>query len=158
MYAQAYLDYLYFFHAERDYFECHEVLETEWKKRAADHRHSYWVTLIQLAVALYHERRGNKKGAHILLNRLLKRIPLEHVQLEHLGINTSKLLIDLHIRLKKLDEPFSDYDLPLTDSHLIKLCQVRAGDRWKSQSPLNNPNIIHKHILRHQKPKIEEEE
>lgn len=107
---------------------------------------------------LYHERRGNKKGAHILLNRLLKRIPLEHVQLEHLGINPSKLLIDLHIRLKNLDEPFSDYDLPLTDSHLIKLCQVRAGDRWKSQSPLNNPNIIHKHILRHQKPKIEEEE
>lgn len=158
MYPKAYLDYLYYFHAERDYFECHEVLELEWKKQPVELRQSYWVTLIQIAVALYHERRGNTKGASILYNRLIKRIPADKAPLTELSIDSTRLLLDLKLRLNQLDEPFLDYDLPLTDEHLIQLCRNRAGDKWKSPSSLNDADLVHKHIHRHHKTSQTEKE
>ncbi|PAD68333.1 hypothetical protein CHH83_14265, partial [Bacillus sp. 7586-K] len=32
MYDQEYIDFLVHFHCDRDYFECHEILEEHWKK------------------------------------------------------------------------------------------------------------------------------
>ena len=63
-YPEAWLDYLFEFHATRDYFECHEILEEYWKSvPEGDPDRGVWVGLIQLAVALYHHRRGNRAGA-----------------------------------------------------------------------------------------------
>jgi len=38
MYPEPYLEYLIQFHAERDYFECHEILEEYWKSAPANER------------------------------------------------------------------------------------------------------------------------
>ncbi len=62
MYPKAYIDYLVEFHATRDYFECHEILEEYWKEDPPKKRKRYWVGFIQLAVALYHHRRQNTAG------------------------------------------------------------------------------------------------
>ncbi|MCD2486520.1 DUF309 domain-containing protein, partial [Staphylococcus aureus] len=51
MYPKAYIDYLVEFHATRDYFECHEILEEYWKEDPPKKRKRYWVGFIELAVA-----------------------------------------------------------------------------------------------------------
>ncbi len=71
MYPKAYVAFLHEFHTTRDYFECHEILEEFWKEDPPDQRKKYWVGLIQLAVALYHQRRGNGKGAKRLISNSL---------------------------------------------------------------------------------------
>ncbi|WP_218197281.1 DUF309 domain-containing protein, partial [Pseudomonas sp. 2995-1] len=58
-YPDAYIEYLIEFHGTRDYFECHEIMEEYWKKNKEKH----WHTLIQLAVAIYHERQHNYDGS-----------------------------------------------------------------------------------------------
>lgn len=63
MYPKPYIDYLVYFHTNRDYFECHEVLEEHWKVADPRHRNVLWVGLIQVAVSLYHHRRSNYVGA-----------------------------------------------------------------------------------------------
>ncbi|AST97955.1 DUF309 domain-containing protein [Shouchella clausii] len=151
MYKQRYLDFLYYFHAERDYFECHEVLEAEWKSVPKDKRASCWVTLIQLAVALYHVRRGNIKGAAILYRRLLKRVPVEANDLYELGLNARTLKQDMKTRLAHLGSNcFEDYNLPIWDTALLAACQRHAGKSWCAPSNLADAQLIHKHILRNQ--------
>ena len=58
-FPQKYIEYLVHFHGDRDYFECHEILEEYWKKIDNGNKESIWVGLIQLAVANYHHRRKN---------------------------------------------------------------------------------------------------
>lgn len=53
IYSESYIDYLIHFQATRDYFECHEIMEEYWLENDRDKK---WLTLIQLAVAVYHER------------------------------------------------------------------------------------------------------
>ncbi|WP_054711111.1 DUF309 domain-containing protein [Bacillus sp. JCM 19041] len=149
MYPKRYLDYLHYFHVDRDYFECHEVLEEEWKNAPKTNKNSYWVTLIQIAVALYHERRGNYKGASILYKRLLVRIQDDSTELHNLGLDAKQLLGDIELRLNNIGKQFfSDYNLPLTDEYLIRLCRTRAGERWLAPSNLNNAYLVDKHRLR----------
>ena len=50
-----------------DYFECHEVAEEYWKMLAPGDKEHALVGYIQLAAGLYHERRGNTRGAKKLL-------------------------------------------------------------------------------------------
>ncbi|MDO3410887.1 DUF309 domain-containing protein [Saccharibacillus sp. CPCC 101409] len=47
--------FLVYFNRDRDYFECHEVLEELWLERGRDPLYS---GLLQIAVALYHFRNG----------------------------------------------------------------------------------------------------
>lgn len=149
MYPKRYLDYLHYFHVDRDYFECHEVLEEEWKNAPVINKNSYWVTLIQIAVALYHERRGNDKGASILYKRLILRIQDDSIELHKLGLDAKQLLEDIELRLNNIGiDVFIDYNLPLTDEYLIRLCRTRAGKRWLAPSNLNNAYLVHKHRLR----------
>lgn len=58
---------------EREYFECHEVLEKLWNLQT-DPDKQFTQGLIQIAVALYHRERDNKVGAEKLLKRGLQRI------------------------------------------------------------------------------------
>jgi hypothetical protein len=53
-----------------EFFECHEVLELEWKADPAPHRVLYQ-GMLQAAVTLHHVRRGNWQGATIMLRRAL---------------------------------------------------------------------------------------
>lgn len=150
-YPISFLDYFIYFHVKRDYFECHEVLEEFWKKDPPAKRKDYIVALIQLAVGLYHDRRGNKEGAAIMYKRAEKLIQENEKELTSLAIHVEKLLSllknqQLAIKEKK---PFSDIDIPIMSNELLHLCKKRCvellGEKWEiKRSPVSN-YIVHKH-------------
>ena len=84
-YPEAYIDYLLYFHAQRDYFECHEVMEEFWKEHPGDIRSRTYVALIQIAVGMYHIRRGNRNGAVKMLQSAGRNAEAPHVL--SLGLN-----------------------------------------------------------------------
>lgn len=58
---------------EREFFDCHETLETIWREFHGAER-EFIQGIIQIAVGYYHHRRGNQTGALKLLNRGLTRV------------------------------------------------------------------------------------
>lgn len=85
-YEPLYVAYLVYFNRDRDYFECHEVLEELWLERNRD---PFYKGLLQIAVGLFHARRGNQTGARKMLRSALERlVPYPE---QALGINLGKL-------------------------------------------------------------------
>ncbi|WP_100372616.1 DUF309 domain-containing protein [Bacillus sp. FJAT-45037] len=151
MYPPAYIEFLIEFHSSRDYFECHEILEEHWKEEEKKERKLHWVGLIQLAVALYHERRGNSVGAKRMYHSSLRIIQVESIPLRKLAIDVDELAQLLSTRLVNLDRPFEDLSIPLTDQDLINKCQKLSQSRdltWGHPSQLLLDPLIHKHRLR----------
>ncbi|MCR8641636.1 DUF309 domain-containing protein [Paenibacillus sp. N1-5-1-14] len=152
-YPQAYIDYLVFFHADRDYFECHEVLEEYWKEHPRDPFAQTWVGLIQIAVGLYHHRRGNLAGARKMLGSSLLRLHGEHVQ--QLGLDMGELTkristITDRLQVSDLVE-YEDIELPIADQLLLDLCkrECQAHHKvWGNPSLMTDSSLIHKHTLR----------
>lgn len=160
VYPKAYVEYLVHFHADRDWFECHEILEEYWKEHPQDPKSKTWVGLIQVAVAMYHHRRGNRRGAVKMLSASLLNVDDGHLQT--LGIDASSFRCEAGQRLELLssDEPipFADMDLPLADGGLLELCSVACAERglvWGLPSDLSNRYLIHKHTLRDRSDVIE---
>ena len=148
----AYIEYLYFFHIKRDYFECHEVLEDYWKENGMK-RDAVWVLLIQLAVGLYHYRRGNVKGALKMFRKTEMNFSQNQLNLQRLGIDDIELFIDLHrlIHQVQAQHPYASIDLPIIDEHVLTLCQSYANkhdDIWIPNSQPVSSYTIHKHKLR----------
>ena len=152
-YPQPYLLYLIYFHGNRDYFECHEVLEEYWKEVDPKNRSSHWVGLIQIAVSLYHYRRKNVTGASKTLDKALKNINTNTSELEQLGLDGNKLkelLFDMKERLVS-NQPYESINLPISDPTLINQAQSlcsQQGYTWCSPSDLSNKQLIHRHSLR----------
>lgn len=154
-YAEAYINYLIEFHATRDYFECHELLEEHWKKQGQQAPlANAWVGLIQLAVALYHHRRGNAAGARKLLQQAGPRLQAKEV--EQLGLSGDRLermVCSLLARLETegRDAAYTDIELPFADPELERLCRQRAAERgleWGRSSPMSERLLIERHKLR----------
>lgn len=148
----AYIEYLYFFHIKRDYFECHEVLEDYWKENGMK-RDAVWVLLIQIAVGLYHYRRENLKGALKMLRKAEMNFPQNRFYLQLLGIDHTELFVRLQTLIKQVQaqHPYTSIDLPITDEHVVNLCQSYANkhdDVWLSNTTPVSSYIIHKHKLR----------
>ncbi|MFD2612118.1 DUF309 domain-containing protein [Paenibacillus gansuensis] len=151
-YPEAYVRYLIHFHTDRDYFECHEVLEEFWKEHPEDARSELWVGLIQLAVAMYHERRGNCKGAVKMLSSSFNKL-IEQGDVSVLGLNPDRLSKLMKQRLQSYenraeDAVYRDLELPFMDLQLLKTCRERAGEDWNAPSRMNVPELVHKHIMR----------
>ncbi|MFH5184645.1 DUF309 domain-containing protein [Paenibacillus sp. TAB 01] len=111
LYPKAYIDYLMYFHAERDFFECHEVMEEYWKEHPEDPLSSNYVGLIQIAVSMYHHRRGNLKGAVKMLMQALHN--LTDAGMLRLGLDPVQLRKMLNERLEALHTPgipYSDFE------------------------------------------------
>lgn len=146
-YPKEYLKFLIHFHGDRDYFECHEVLEEYWKEVDPGNRNSVWVGLIQVAVGFYHYRRENRTGAERILVKG-KRILQEHPgSLSRLGINPQELQALLEETLKKInsDIKYQSVDLPLN----IELKQYCGSECEKDGEPGHiSESVIHRHILR----------
>jgi predicted metal-dependent hydrolase len=161
-YPQAFIDYLIYFHAERDFFECHEVLEEYWKEHPADPLASAYVGCIQVAVALYHQRRGNLAGAVKMLGSSLNNFRDE--DLLQLGIEPVQFRAKLLVRLEQLADsriPYSDFNIPLSDPKLEALCVELCIERklvWQGSSDFTNTFLIHKHTLRDRSEVIAERE
>ena len=97
-----YIDFLVHFHGDRDYFECHEILEEFWKEIDSKNKHSIWVGLIQLAVANYHHRRGNFNGALKTLQKSLHIFTLDEMKLCKLGIDPILLFKQMNQELSNI--------------------------------------------------------
>lgn len=161
MYPKAYIDYLVHFHGLRDYFECHEILEEYWKEDPRGDRKPHWVGLIQIAVGLYHHRRGNFAGAKRMLTNAKKIATQERAELERLSLNVDQLIDQLskQIQLVENHKPYIGLDLPINSSELLELCQSRCnevGCIYGSPSDLTNDYIVHKHSKRDRTDVIEE--
>lgn len=152
-YPKNYLDYLILFHCDRDYFECHEVLEAEWKKKPKGERHQYWVGLIQLAVSLYHHRRKNWIGAEKMIEKASRNLLPYHDALSDLGLDYLSIckIVKLLKRRIKRRENYESIDLPLTDQSLIQYCRAICHENdktWGKASDLTNQYLINKHKAR----------
>jgi len=153
MYPEKYIEFLAHFHGTRDYFECHEVLEEHWKLVEPKNRLSVWVLLIQIAVCLYHYRRGNFRGALTLINRCLEKLEPNINHIEKIGLSFSLLSNKLEEMKTQIEKGFSykSMNLPIKDEQLIEEVQILCT-KWNvdygSPSNLQNNYLIHKHKLR----------
>ncbi|MFS1512469.1 DUF309 domain-containing protein [Chengkuizengella sp. SCS-71B] len=152
-YPDEYIDYLIYFHAERDYFECHEILEEYWKEKERPELDKAWVGLIQVAVSLYHQRRNNISGAVKMMRSAISN--LNKNDLHILGINAENFMNQLEERLEELSSTeltrYSDLNIPLKDDQLIERCKQICKAKnlsWLNSSDLLNKELIHKHTLR----------
>ncbi|WP_249310220.1 DUF309 domain-containing protein [Bacillus sp. FJAT-49736] len=151
-FPRAYIHYLVHFHGDRDYFECHEILEKYWKTSDPGNRSSVWVGLIQLAVAQYHYRRGNEKGAKKLIEKSTKILHQNTSVLEKLGLN-APVILDLLINLKTIyvnGQLYKEVNLPITNQQLMNICKSECfslGFQWCSKEDLNNNFLIHRHLF-----------
>ncbi|MGG1550616.1 DUF309 domain-containing protein [Paenibacillus ferrarius] len=159
-YPDAYVQYLVHFHGDRDYFECHEVMEEFWKAHPGDPRSGTYVGLIQIAVGLYHSRRGNWAGAVKMMGSALAN--LQPMDVSSLGLDAEELERRIRNTLADVQDEhdgYTDMNLPIMDPGLLHRCQTICKDKglvWEAPSSLENDALIHKHTLRDRTDVIEE--
>jgi predicted metal-dependent hydrolase len=128
-YEQLYVDFIYYFNIERDYFECHEVMEELWLEEG---RAPLYQGLLQIAVGLYHHWNGNVGGSIKLFSQGIDK--LQHFPSPMLGIDLAKIVEESRIYVQKLlniaVEPFEFYDLniDLVDPELVVLLAARIAE------------------------------
>jgi len=154
-YPEQYIAYLIEYHATRDYFECHELLEEYWKSlpQEAPHR-GIWVGLIQIAVAQYHHRRGNVQGAVKMFRQAAARIDEQGAAMVGLDAAALRRLLSERIAVLESqgeDAPFVEFALPLADAVLLNRCRAACESRgldWGAKSRMSDRLLIHRHTLR----------
>lgn len=111
-YEELYVAFIYYFNIERDYFECHEVMEALWLEEG---RNPIFQGLLQIAVGLYHHRNGNVSGSIKLFSQGIAKLEAQPEILH--GIRLQKLVEDARVYVEKLnrleEEPFEFYDLDI---------------------------------------------
>lgn len=141
MYPKEYIQYLVHFHGDRDYFECHEILEEYWKQTDAGNKSSVWVGLIQLAVSCYHHRRGNFNGAEKTLRKAFAIFINKKQTLIDLGINQVsfiRLLKEQQVNIEQKRD-YQSFNLPIESISLMENCLAacaQQGLAWCSSSDL----------------------
>jgi predicted metal-dependent hydrolase len=83
------------------FFEAHEVWEVGWK-RARGEQKLFFQCLIQIAAALLHAGRGNRRGAEMLANKARSKIAELPQQMA--GIKTIELRMILDKGLRNVSE------------------------------------------------------
>src|SRR4051812_46052991 len=153
IFPQEYIHYLVHFHGDRDYFECHEILEDYWKKVDNRNKESIWVGFIQLAVANYHHRRGNFNGASRTMQKALHIFSINKEELSKLGIEFSPLYKQINEQLSNIEDrrDYRSVTLPLYSKSLVekcKKCSTELNITWCSESNMNDLQLVHRHINR----------
>ncbi|MFV2049549.1 DUF309 domain-containing protein [Metabacillus sp. YM-086] len=161
MYDAAYIDYLIYFHCERDYFECHEVLEEHWKQDPPKERKKYWVGFIQIAVCAYHHRRGNFAGALKMISNAIHILENDSLNIKKLGLHSEELIKILKKRKHEIldHKPYYSFNLPIRDNKLMSLCLKRCAEKnlsWGVESDLHDEFLLHKHTKRNRTDVIKE--
>ena len=93
----------------REFFECHEVLEEEWTPEQGERR-LFLQSLIHVAVGLYHAGRGNRIGAVKQLRKALGK--LEKYLPSYEGIDTLRLYHDAQAALRAIEAGVQDIEQP----------------------------------------------
>ncbi|MED3562964.1 DUF309 domain-containing protein [Bacillus xiapuensis] len=153
MYPKEFIEYMVHFHGDRDYFECHEILEEYWKRIDPANKESIWVGFIQLAVANYHHRRLNFTGAKRTLEKAGSIFKNQHETVTQLGLDYKVFMEDLTNRLAVIENkaPYSSMVLPICNPILLNKCIdlcKRKGFDWGKPSNLTNATLVHRHKLR----------
>ncbi|WP_150266726.1 DUF309 domain-containing protein [Paenibacillus tepidiphilus] len=139
-YEPLYLAYLVYFNRDRDYFECHEVLEELW---LAKERDPLYKALLQVAVGLYHFRNGNVRGGTLMLggaHRVLRGYPDRT-----LGIDLGRLVQETGDYARRLEryaeEPFAYYDLTIdiVDPELARKVEAAARHIERNEHQQRGP-------------------
>lgn len=161
LYPIEYIQYLIHFHGDRDYFECHEILEDYWKKQDYGNKKSIWVGFIQLAVSAYHHRRGNFDGAKKTMEKAIAIFSHEKKAVNHLGLNNELFFFILDERFSQIEHKinYESFNFPISDPSLIQRCKSLCKEQglvWCSKSDLSNHNLLHRHILRDRTGVIQE--
>lgn len=146
MYDKALIEYLIEFHSNRDYFECHEVLEERWMKDEV--RSVYWTSLIQIAVGMYHYRRGNLEGAGKLFTKALEKIKSDIQDYTDIGFVAEELKLQVKQALSDVEQekPYQSINLAMTSS-LISACEEVCNDKvFLQKSNMNDERILNKHL------------
>lgn len=148
-YEPLYVAYLIYFNRDRDYFECHEVLEELWLKQDKD---PLYKGLLQVAVGLYHFRNGNVTGGVKMLRSSIER--LAPYPADILGINLAKLRTEVSAYITALeryqDQPFDYYDLTIEicDDELLRIVASTSLDISPNVPQRRGPQRGAKHELR----------
>jgi predicted metal-dependent hydrolase len=132
-YDPLYIRHLYHFNRDRDYFECHEVLEELWLREG---RSLLYQGLLQVAVGLYHHRNGNLNGASKLLTGALQKLAAYPPDV--LGIDLGKLRDDSAAYLIGVEEalrtgeperfPFRELTIDILDPALAEAVERLAQE------------------------------
>ncbi|QPC46747.1 DUF309 domain-containing protein [Mangrovibacillus cuniculi] len=151
-YPTEYIEFLAEFHGSRDYFECHEVLEEYWKEVEPGKKDSVWVSLIQLAVALYHERRHNWNGAKKMINQAYLIATRQEEELKRLSLHSEDFLPFAQMLRERInkEEGYYPVNLPIHDKNLLKAVQEKCLEKnytWQNTSPVSI-DILDRHKLR----------
>lgn len=109
---QRFLDFLIYFNRDRDYFECHEVMEELWLASGSD---PLYKGLLQVAVGLFHFRSGNRRGSLMMFQSALEKLaPFPE---DSLGIELGRLKTEVFEYAARLAaykaSAFSYYDLTI---------------------------------------------
>lgn len=153
MYPDAFINYLAHFHGDRDYFECHEILEDYWKEHDKGNKESIWVGFIQLAVGCYHYRRRNLAGAARTLHKSRAILSGKETALASLGIDEENLLsrLDELIAGVKEGKEYEGFNIPIKDDKLESLCIEAClvkGSEWRKAAGLAPVSIVDRHKVR----------
>jgi len=123
-YDPLYVQFIYYFNEQRDYFECHEVLEELWLEEG---RNPIYQGLLQVAVGLYHFRNENISGAIKLFQGAVEKLKgTGHIVL---GIHMDLIVSEVEAYVGKLQNydasPLAFYDLTIkiADNELEQLVQ-----------------------------------
>lgn len=77
---------------ERDYFECHEVLEEIWiEDTNCTTKNHPAIPLLQFSVALLHWKRENHSGAFKVFQNSLEHLKDSRNDVDRLGVDSTKL-------------------------------------------------------------------
>ncbi|WP_442594651.1 DUF309 domain-containing protein [Neobacillus sp. D3-1R] len=160
MLPNAFVKYLYHFHVDRDYFECHEILEDFWKQETNQEKNSIWVGLILLAVANYHHRRQNFPGAIRTLEKAINILYAKETELTALGIDSQLFFeqLDTHLTRIRKKEFYESYSLPLFRQVFIDYFPHYDPCSWGKKSDLSNEYLVNRHKLRDRSDVIKERE
>lgn len=122
MYKRSFVLFLSYFNRNRDYFECHEVLEEHWKEVAPGVRDHELVGFIQLATGMYHWRRGNYRGAQTILKKASRHLRRHRTSIYYRGIDMATLLSQLtHIEQQVQTEAhFKAFAISIVDEALAE--------------------------------------
>ena len=129
MHDTRYLAYISYFNRDRDYFECHEVMEELWLENG---RSSLLQGHLQAAVGLHHWDNGNRSGAVKLMTAALDK--LQGYADVVLGLDLLMLRWDVEASLEALfmrpeDAPFQAFELVIRDESLrIAVAEWEKGN------------------------------
>ena len=159
-YPDPYLQYLAVYHGVRDFFECHEIMEDYWKAQADTRHEASWLTLIRIAVASYHARRGNLSGARKMMAKALQE--LNPALMDELGLSGKALAARMQEALDRwTNEPEAEYidiDLPIADPLLmqeaVRVC-TESGWTWGMPSDQADYDVVNRHLTRDRSDVIE---